>query len=187
MKRIIFFLAALLAPAQAQDISDAFTDAPDNAKQHIASGFVCPLQLAEFERDAVGQKDPGIGADYCAYSALDSVYGTITLTPLPKTYDPKAMLAPDFAVQEGSGGRMLGEAIEVLGPKTAPLSVYVRTYETSRLATVHYETQFASAAVGAWVVEVEIEYAAPRDKELRANFMNAVFALALEKIAALPH
>jgi hypothetical protein len=186
MKRTILVLAALFAPAQAQDLSDVFSDAPGDAKLHIASGFVCPLQIAEFERDAAGQKDPSAGADYCAYSSLDGVYGTITLTPLPMTYDPKAMLAPDFAVQEGSGGTVVGETIETLGSKSAPLPVFIRTYETAKLAAMHYETQFASAAVGAWVVEVEIEYAAPRDKDLRTNFLNTAFALAQDKIASLP-
>lgn len=183
MKRTILLMAALLSPAGAQDIGDVFADAPDGAKLHAASGFVCPLQIGEFERDAVGQKDPGAAVDYCAYSALDGVYGTVTLTPLPKIYDPRAMLTADFAVQEGSGAAMSGETVAVLGPRQAPLSVYVRAYRTASLESLHYETEFASAAVGAWVVAVEIEYATPRDQELRAAFLNAVYAAALKRIA----
>lgn len=183
MKRILLVLAAFLAPVSAQDLGDVFADAPDNAKQHIASGFVCPLQIGEFERDAVGQKEPSAGADYCAYSALDGVYGTITLVPLPRTYDPKAMLAPDFSIEEGSDAKLLNEEIETLGPKSAPLAVYTRTYETAKLAALKYETLYASAAVGAFVVEVEIEYASPRDKDLRDAFLDAVYAAAAKKLA----
>jgi len=182
MKRILLVLAVLLVPARAQDTGDVFTGLPDGAKTHIASGFVCPLKIDGFERDAVGEKDPSVHADYCAYSALDSVYGTITLTPLGKTYDPKAMLSPDFAVQEGSGARMLGETIQTLHIKNQPLAVYERTYETARLEALKYESLFASAVVGAWVVEVEVEYAAPRDTDERDTFLNAVYGDALKTL-----
>lgn len=188
MKRssILLILAALLMPAKAQDTGDVFTDAPDNAKQHIASGFICSLKVGDFERDAVGQRDPGAKADYCAYSALDGVYGTVTLIPLPRTYDPKALLAPDFAMQEGSAARMKSETIETLNLKTATLPVYMRTYETARLASLTYETLYASAAVGAWVVEVEVEYAAPRDKEKCDAFLQAAYDAAIREIGAQP-
>jgi len=176
-------LLALAAGARAQDAGDPFGDAPNNAKLHTASGFVCPSQLGGFERDAVGQKDPEAEADFCAYSALDGVYGTITLRPLPPTYDPKAMLAPDFVLQEGTGGHMLGEGVAPAGPKSAPLAVYRRTYETARLESLHYRTLFASAAVGAWEVEVTVEYAEPRDREIEANFLNAAYAAAVARIA----
>jgi len=120
---------ALAVAAHAQDAADPFADGANGAKVHSASGFVCPQQIGHFERDAVGERDPQAGADFCAYSALDSVFGTITLVPLRGAYDPKAMLAPDFVVQEGTGGRMIGETTQLLGQKAAPLSVYTRTYE----------------------------------------------------------
>jgi hypothetical protein len=151
---------------------------------HSASGFVCSQQIGHFERDAIGEIDPQTGADFCAYSALDGVYGTITLAPLRGAYDPKAMLTPDFVVQEGTGGRMVDETTQLLGPKTAPLSVYTRTYETAKLETLHYRTLFASAAVGPWAVQVTIEYAEPRDDDNEADFLNAAYAEAIAKIAS---
>jgi hypothetical protein len=169
--------------ARAQDAADSFADGAGGAKVHSASGFVCPQQIGHFERDAVGERDPQAGADYCAYSALDGVYGTVTLVPLRGAYDPKALLAPDFVVQEGTGGKMVGEATQILGQKTAPLSVYMRTYETTKLETLHYRILFASAAVGPWAVEVTIEYADPRDTDKEADFLNAAYAEAMAKIA----
>ena len=170
--------------ASAQDLSDSFADAANGAKAHRASGFVCPQQIGHFERDAVGEFDPQAGADFCAYSALDGVYGTITLAPLHGDYDPKALLAPQFVVQEGTGGRMVGEATQSLGPKTAPLSVYTRTYETAKLEMLHYRIQFASAVVGNWAVQVTIEYAEPRDNDAQVLFLNTVYAEAVAKLAA---
>jgi hypothetical protein len=169
--------------ARAEDPSDSFIDGANGAKVHSASGFVCPQQIGHFERDAVGELDPQAGADFCAYSALDGVYGTITLAPLRGAYDPKAMLTPNFVVQEGTGGRMVGETTQTLAPKTAPLSVYMRTYETAKLETLHYRTLFASAAVGPWAVQVTIEYADPRDNDNEADFLNAAYAEAIAKIA----
>jgi hypothetical protein len=93
------------------------------------------------------------------------------------------MLAPDFVVQEGTGGRLVGETTQLLGPKTAPLSVYIRTYETAKLETLHYRTLFASAVVGPWAVQVTIEYADPRDSDKEADFLNAAYAEAIAKIA----
>jgi len=177
--------AALCAafPAHAQDLADSFADGLNGAKAHSASGFVCPQQIGHFERDAVGARDPETGADFCAYSALDGVYGTVTLVPLRGSYDPKAMLAPDFVVQEGTGGRMVGEATQVLDPKNTQLAVYTRTYETAKLETLHYRTQFASAVVGNWAVQVTIEYADPRDNDAQTMFLNTVYAAAVTKIA----
>jgi len=179
-----FIFPCLLSamPASAQDASDSFADAANGAKAHRASGFVCPQQIGHFERDAVGEFDPQAGADFCAYSALDGVYGTITLAPLHGAYDPKAMLAPQFVVQEGTGGRMVGEATQSLGPKTAPLSVYTRTYETAKLATMHYRVLFAGSAVGSWAVQVTIEYADPRDLDNEAAFLSAAYAQAVAEI-----
>ena len=186
MKKKIFAglaLAALATPAYAQDNADPFTDGANGVKVHSASGFVCPQQIGHFERDAAGERDPEAGADFCAYSALDGVYGTLTLAPLHGAYDPKAMLAPDFVVQEGTGGRMVDETTQFLGPKTAPLAVYTRTYETAKLETLHYRTLFASAVVGAWAVQVTIEYAAPRDEDNESDFLNTVYGEAVAKIA----
>jgi len=170
-------------PAHGQDLADSFAEGPNSAKLHSASGFVCPQQIGRFERDAVGERDPQTGADFCAYSALDGVYGTVTLVPLRGSYDPKTMLAPDFVVQEGTGGRMVGETTQMLNPKNAQLAVYTRTYETAKLETLHYRIQFTSAVVGNWAVQVTIEYAEPRDDDAQAMFLNAVYAEAVSKIA----
>src|SRR5216684_596755 len=94
-----------LSPAMAQTTNiDAFKDGADEAKVHSASGFVCPLFIGHFERDAFGERAPMLGSDFCAYSALDGVYGTITLTPLRAAYDPKTALQQEFTEQEGIGG-----------------------------------------------------------------------------------
>jgi hypothetical protein len=183
---IVFACLVSAVSARAQDPTDPFTDGANGAKVHSASGFVCPQQIGHFERDAVGELDPQAGSDFCAYSALDGVYGTITLAPLHGAYDPKAMLAPEFVVQEGTGGRMLGETTQSQGPKTAPLSVYTRTYETANLATMHYRVLFAGAAVGSWAVQVTIEYADPRDNDNETAFLNAAYAQALAEIAGAP-
>jgi len=178
--RAIVLGALLLTPALAQE-GEVFSGDAGSAMRHEASGFVCPLKIASFERDAVGERTPELGADFCAYSALSGVYGTIVIMPLPKTYDPKAVLAPEFSVQEGTGGRMIDETTVSLGGKEA-LPVYLRTYETARLESLHYRMQYASAAVGAWSVQVILEYAYPRDQELETGFLNAAYAQALKDI-----
>ena len=178
----VFMCMASAMAAHAQDAADSFADGTNGAKVHSASGFICPQQIGHFERDAVGERDPQAGADFCAYSALDSVFGTITLVPLRGAYDPKAMLAPDFVVQEGTGGRMIGETTQLLGQKAASLSVYMRTYETAKLETLHYRILFASAVVGPWAVQVTIEYADPRDEDKQTDFLNAVYVEAMAKI-----
>src|ERR1700691_3047750 len=111
--KTLLILAALAAatPALAQNTAaDVFADGKDGAKVHVASSFICPLRIGLFERDAVGQSDIDTGADFCAYSALDGVYGTITLTPLAGAYDAKASLAQDFAETDQTGGRMISES-----------------------------------------------------------------------------
>ena len=185
---IVFACLLSAVSARAQDPTDSFSEGANGAKVHRASGFVCPQQIGHFARDAVGERDPQAGTDYCAYSALDGVYGTVTLAPLRGAYDPKAILAPDFVVQEGTGGKMIGETVQLLGQKTAPLSVYTRTYETTKLESLHYRILFASAAVGPWAVQVTIEYADPRDTDKQADFLNAIYAEAIAKItgAATP-
>ena len=182
MKRALL-LAVLLAPAHAGDV---FTDGAAGAKVHEASGFVCPGKIGEFERDAVGQRDPEAHEDYCAYSALDGVYAGVTLRPLPKNYDPREALAANFAVLDGTGGKLLAEWVQWLGPKTSQVSAYLRSYETARLESIHYRTVFASAAVGGWAVQVTVEYADPRDRELEQAFLNAVYDSAIAKIADPP-
>lgn len=179
MKRALLFLA-LLTPAHAGDV---FTDGAAGAKMHASSGFICPLKIGDFERDAVGERDPETKSDYCSYSALDGVYGNVMLRPLPPDYDPKAVLAADFTVQEGAGGKLLAEWVQNLGPKTSPVSAYFRSYETARLEAMHYRTLFASAAVGAWAVQVTVEYADPRDRALEQAFLTAAYDSAVAKIA----
>lgn len=177
---IVCIIALLSAPALAQDSADVFTDAAGGVKVHAASGFVCPLQIGHFERDAVGERDPSTGTDFCAYSALDGVYGTITLMPLKGPYDPKTALVPEFVEQEGTGGRMIGE-----GPmKLAGQSVYARKYETTSLEDARYRVLFAASAAGPWAVEVTMEYASPRDDAVEQEFLETVFAAAFKKLAA---
>jgi hypothetical protein len=180
MLRFLAFLA-LTAPALAQQSSDVFTDGLNGAKIHAASGFVCPGRIGLFERDAVGERDPKAGADFCAYSALDGVYGTIVLTPLSGPYDPKTALVPEFLELEATGGRMLAERPAKLGGASG---VYTRSYETTSLEDLHYRVLFAASAVGNWAVQVTMEYASPRDDALEQDFLNAVYAQAVKKIAA---
>ena len=137
-------------------------------------------------RDAVGERDLRSSSDFCAYSALDGVYGTVTLVPLRGAFDAKAILAPEFVVQEGSGGKMIGETTQTFGTKSAPLSVYTRTYETTKLETLHYKILFAGAAVGPWAVQVTIEYADPRDIDKEADFLNTAYAQAMARIVGAP-
>ncbi len=181
---VVFSLAVTGAAAQTTDI-DAFKDGPDEAKVHV-SGFVCPLFIGHFERDAFGERDPGIKADFCAYSALDGVYGMITLTPLSAPYDPKTALADEFTEQEGIGGKIVAESTIHIGGGKTPVSVYSRTYETAALETLHYRIQFASGTVGTWAVEATVEFATPRDDDKQRDFLNAVFTEALAHIAKAP-
>jgi hypothetical protein len=178
-------LVCLGVPALAQTTDiDTFKDiGTDEAKLHTASGFVCPLFIGHFERDAYGERDPSIGADFCAYSAIDGVYGTITLTPLKAAYDPKTALTPEFTEQEGIGGRKIGERTMNIGGGATPISVYSRTYETAALETLHYRILFSSGTVGAWAVEATVEFATPRDDDKQRDFLNAVYTEALIHIA----
>src|SRR5215831_15240491 len=156
---------AMAAPALAQTTDiDAFKDGPDQAKVHT-SGFYCPQFIGHFERDAYGERDPSKSADFCAYSARDGVYGTITLTPLKGPYEAKAELAPEFTEQEGIGGKLIGEKTMGLGGGKTPLTVYTRTYETAALETLHYRILFSSGAVGQWALEATVEFATPRDDD----------------------
>ena len=186
--RLALIAAALLAaPARAQTTDiDAFKDAADEAKVHAASGFVCPQFIGHFERDAFGERDPSIGSDFCAYSARDGVYGTITLTPLKAAYDPKTALVPEFTGQEGIGGKMVGEKTVLLGGGKTPISVYQRTYETAALETLHYRILFSGGTIGNWALEATVEFATPRDDEAKQQFLDAVYAEALAHVAKLP-
>src|SRR5262249_41142474 len=131
---------AFAAPALAQSVGDTFTDREDGAKVH-ASGFTCPQRIGEFERDAVGEYDPEKNQDFCAYGALDGVYGTIALQPLNGGYDPKVSFGDDFREQEGTGGRRLSEAMIRLNG--SQLSIYTRTYRTARAEGLEYRTVFS--------------------------------------------
>src|ERR1051326_537977 len=129
MRTALLCLVGLLpAAAHAQNRADTSTDRDDGAKVHV-SGFVCPQRIGDFERDAVGEADPEHNEDFCAYSALDGVYGTITLQPLNGGYAPKAAMASDFSEQESTGGKRLVETTVRLNG--APLAIYTRTYSTT--------------------------------------------------------
>ena len=183
----LFTIAVSLSPAFAQTTNiDAFKDGADEAKVHSASGFVCPLFIGHFERDAFGERAPMQGSDFCAYSALDGVYGTITLTPLRAAYDPKTALQQEFTEQEGIGGKIVGEKTVKLGGGTTPISVYSRTYETAALETLHYRIMFSGGTVGNWALEATVEFATPRDDEKLRDFLNAVYTEALVHIAKAP-
>lgn len=181
---VLSVMAFACAAVAADDDVDGFAEGPNGAVVHSASGFVCPLKVGGFERDAAGQRDPDSNADYCAYSALSGVYGTIIIMPLPASFDPKDTLKGEFAVQEGTGGTVLGETVQTVGAGGAALPVYMRTYETARLESLRYRTLFANAAVGAWSVAVILEYAHPRDSELQTGFLTAVYAAAQRQIGA---
>src|SRR5262249_31603992 len=156
----IVLFAFSVAPVWAQSGGDTFSDRGEGDKAHI-SGFVCPLRIGDFERDAVGEADPEKQSDFCAYAARDGVYGTIRLTPLSGGYDAKTALAPDFGEQESTGGKRIAEKTITLDG--TGLSIYTRTYRTARAEALEYRILFAGAAVQNWVVEATVEYADPRD------------------------
>jgi hypothetical protein len=178
--RICLLLLLAPAPAIAQNSgSDTFSDREDGAKAHV-SGFVCPQRIGEFERDAVGEYDPEKSQDFCAYGALDGVYGTITVQPLNGGYDPRTSFTDDFAQQEATGGkRLLETPVRLNG---SPLMIYTRTYRTARAEELDYRIVFAGAAVKNWVVQVTVEYADPRDTQTEAEFLRAVYVAAEREI-----
>lgn len=172
------------ASLAASPVTTPFVDGAKDTKVHAASGFICPLKIGLFERDAVGQSNPQQGADFCTYSALDGVYGTVTLKPLSGAYDAKASLAPEFAVQEGSGGKKADEGVVKLANGGAsPLAIYTRGYETSALEDLHYRVLFTGAAFGNWAVETTVEYAEPRDTPYQREFLETVYRAATAEIA----
>ena len=179
----------LCGQAAAQTVAgDQFADGAEGAKEHVASGFVCPAKIGVFERDAVGETNPQTGTDFCAYSALDGVYGTITLMPMQGGYDPRQSLADDFAEQEGTGGKQImeGTANMASASHSPPLAVYMRSYETAKLEDLHYRVTYTGAAIGKWAVETTLEYAEPRDAGEIQKFLRAVYAGAETRIGQ-PH
>jgi hypothetical protein len=172
---------ALSGAALAQT-ADPFADGKDGAKIHVASGFVCPAMIGSFERDAADENDVQTGADICSYAALDGVYGTIVLVPLTAPYDAATALSPAFAEQEGTGGKQIAEYAVTLGSKSAPLTVYTRTYRTARAEALDYRIILSGAAVKNWAVQATVEYADPRDAALEREFLAAVYADALKNI-----
>jgi len=173
--------------ANAQTVSgDTFADGANGTKVHVASKFVCPAKIGPFERDAVGETDPETGADFCAYAALDGVYGTIKLVPLHGSYDAKQSLARDFGEQEGTGGKSIAEKQVTIatGPQGSSVPVYTRAYETAKLEDLHYRVQFAGAAIGSWAVETIVEFAEPRDLPEAQDFLRTVYASAQSDIEA---
>ena len=182
----VLVLSAAPALAQTTDI-DVFKDAGDEAKVHVASGFVCPQFIGHFERDAYGERDPSQDSDFCAYSARDGVYGTITLTPLKGAYDAKTALAGEFTEQEGIGGKMVGEKQIAIGAgKVPPIAVYTRTYETAAIETQRYRILFSGGGIGTWALEATVEFATPRDDDTVHDFLEAVYSEALKHIAGTP-
>jgi hypothetical protein len=177
----MFVLPAFVLPAVAQNkADDDFMTAKDNAKLHVASGYICQAHEGRFERDAVGNVDLALGTDFCAYSGLDGAYATITLSPLRSGYNPKTSLTPQFEEQQATGGRMIGQKTVSFGEP--PLSVYTRQYETSKLENLVYTVEFTSAAVRNWVVEVTLEYADPRDTPESKDFLKKVYLQAMTQI-----
>lgn len=176
---IAFAGASCCVPAAAQTVAgDQFADGANGAKLHVASGFVCPAKIGIFERDAVGEANPQTGADFCAYSALDGVYGTVTLIPLQGSYDPKLSLADDFAEQLGTGGKQITEGTVNIAADghSQPLSVYMRSYETAKLEDLHYRVTYTGTTIGNWAVQTTLEYAEPRDTNEAQQFLRAVYA-----------
>ena len=177
----------IASPASSQVVAgDTFSDGKDGAKVHVASGYVCPAKIGLFERDAVGESDPSAGADFCAYSTQDGVYGTIKLTPVPGNYDPKVSFLRDFTEQEATGGKQIfeGNVDQPAKGGAAPITIYTRSYETSKLEDLHYRVLFAGADVKSWAVEAVIEYADPRDASLEQEFLHAVYTAAQSGISA---
>jgi hypothetical protein len=182
-------MLSICLPARAQTVAgDQFADKGDGAKVHVASGFVCPAKIGIFERDAVGESDPQAGVDFCAYSALDGVYGTITLIPIQGSYDPKQSLADDFAEQEGTGGKQINEGTVsvAVNRDSPPLPVYMRSYETAKLEDLHYRVTYTGAAIGNWAVQTTLEYAEPRDTNDAQQFLRAAYGDAKTEIGK-PH
>lgn len=182
---VLAVVFVLVRSAFAQEASpDPFADTRDGGKQHTASGFVCPARIGLFERDAVGEADPGTGADFCAYSALDGVYATVTLTLLDGPYNAASSLAPGFIEQEGTGGKRIAEGVAMIvpAPGMAAMPVYSRTYETAKLEDLHYRVVFTGAQFRNWAVETTIEYADPRDTPVEDAFLHAVYAGAEREI-----
>jgi hypothetical protein len=182
--RVSIFVLGLLcgAPAWAQESADTFSDrGDDGAKVHV-SGFACPQRIGPFDRNAVGEADPEKNEEFCAYSALDGLYGTITLQPLNGGYDPKSSFADDFREQEATGGKRLVETSVRLNG--SPLAIYTRTYRTARAEALEYRIVFAGAAVRNWIVQVTVEYADPRDTQTEAEFLRTVYAAAEREIGA---
>jgi len=175
----------MVTTVQAQTVNvDPFTDTHDGGKLHAVSGFACPSKIGAFERDTVGEADPGKHTVFCAYSARDGVYGTIKLVPLSSPYDGQGSLASDFAETEGLGGKRVADGPAMLAAKPLPLVIYARTYETAKLADFRYRVLFSGAQFGDWAVETTIEYADPRDTGIENQFLHAVYAAAEHEIAA---
>ncbi len=105
------------------------------------------------------------------------------LKPLSGTYDARASLGREFVLQEGTGGRMLGEATL---KRPGGAEIFTRSYETSKLLDAHYRALYAGTAMGNWAVEVTVEYAEPRDTEAEKQFIDAVYAGAAAEVAAQP-
>ena len=164
--------------------STVFKDGPAGEKIHIASNFACPDHIGRYIRDAVGESDLESGSDFCSYYALDGVYGTVTLTPLKGAYDPARSLSSGFIQQEGIGAKKIGTKTIELGPDGKKHKVYMRTYETAHLETLHYRITYSGAAYKGWIIETTTEYAEPRDDKVNRNFLDWVYGPALKDLVA---
>ncbi|MDE2464542.1 MAG: hypothetical protein KGO02_12610 [Alphaproteobacteria bacterium] len=160
-------------------ILGAFRNGDHDGRIALASGFVCPERIGPYIRDAVGQSGPNEQAVFCSYYALDGIYGTVRILPLDGRFDGPASLASQFALQTGSGAKVVAQATATVAGKGTTPAVYSRTYETSRLETLHYRVRYSSAPVRGWVVQVISEYAAPRDDATRNLFLNWAYGPAL--------
>lgn len=185
---IIAAVTCFALPALAQTVpslrADPFVDSGKGDKVHTASGFVCPERVGRYVRNSVGEGgSPADGKVFCSYYALDSVYGTVQLTPLSGPYDAKKSLAGDFVEQVGIGGKQVDEKMVTVKPADGakeaesfkPVEVYTRTYETAHLESLRYQIKFTGAAINGWAVESIIEYASTRDDETAQNFLDFVY------------
>ncbi len=168
--------------AHSQGVADPFADLRDGGKLHTASGFVCPDKIGLFKRDTVGEFDPQSGVDFCAYSALGGVYGTIRFMLLDRPYNAKTSLAPGFVEEEGTGGKRIADGVIALPAKAGTVPVYTRTYETAKLEGDRYRVLFSGAQFNNWAVETTVEYTDPRDVAVESEFLHAVYAEAAASI-----
>ena len=134
-----------LSPAAAQTTNiDAFKDGADEAKVHSASGFVCPLFIGHFERDAYGERDADAGLGLLrllrARRRLRHDHADAAEGGLRSQDGAGSRSSPS---RKASAARSSAKARCKIGGGTTPISVYTRTYETAALETLHYRIMFS--------------------------------------------